>query len=137
MKHRGKAITFSVVVVGLVVLTIAAFAGKDWIREEWWICKLQRVDAKEQALAAGCLGQLGSLRAMPLLFAPVGEIPLWILYAGPDPEDWALSFQASEYRYKSEDQRALWAACLKSLADISLDGSRNVEPVLIQALRDE
>jgi hypothetical protein len=47
-----------------VVLLAAGYAATDWIREEYLIWRLDHGDAS----AAGSLGQVGSLRAVPALF---------------------------------------------------------------------
>ena len=136
MNRRGKFLALSTLTVGLVVLVAAGIVSMDWFCEEWWIHKLQTGGMKEKTRAAERLGELQSVRAMPLLFGVVGEAPQWLLYMHR-PEDWASSSIGKAYWHKSEDQTEHWVACLESLVEIAREGSRSVEPILIQALQDE
>jgi len=50
-----------------VVFVAAGIAAKDWIREEWWLWKLEKGNKEEQEGAARTLGGMRSVRAVPLL----------------------------------------------------------------------
>jgi len=54
-------------VLGLVVIIATGFALKDWIREEWYLYRLTQGDEKAQRAAAERLGEMRSVRAVPLL----------------------------------------------------------------------
>src|SRR2546422_10272745 len=55
MKRRGKAIALTIVALGLAVLIAVGIAAKDWIREEYYLHKLQSEDDKDVRLAAQML----------------------------------------------------------------------------------
>ena len=76
MKHRSRVIALSTVAVGVVVLIAAAVAGKDWIREEWYIHKLEKGNQEEQEAAANWLGQMRCVRSIPVLVRKLTEEPV-------------------------------------------------------------
>jgi HEAT repeat protein len=117
MNRHGKVIAFSTAAVGVVILVAAGFVSKPWFVEQYYIHNLQSTDEGARLRAVGALVDVKSVRAVPQL------IRLLQLEQGGG--------------VSSEDKTAHWAACLNSLADISLNGSRNVEPMLIEALRDD
>jgi hypothetical protein len=64
---RGRLIAISVGILGLALLTIAGFAFRERIREEYWLWRLEREEETGQRLAVKRLGELRSLRAVPRL----------------------------------------------------------------------
>jgi hypothetical protein len=76
MKPRGKHVALSTVAVGLVVLLVAGFAGRDRIREEWYIWRLASPNKAERRASIRGLDELRSARALPYFEAmlkPFGE----------------------------------------------------------------
>lgn len=69
MKRRGKLVALATAAVGMVVLVAAGFAAKDRIREQWYIWRLERGSKEAQVAAAEMLGEMRSVRAVPLLMA--------------------------------------------------------------------
>src|SRR2546422_11035553 len=55
MRRRGRTIALSTLALGLVVLVAAGIGAKDWIREEYYLHKLQSEDDKVVRLAAQML----------------------------------------------------------------------------------
>ena len=51
MNRRSKAIAISTAVIGVVVMVAAGIAGKDRIREEWWIWRVNSSDAADSRTA--------------------------------------------------------------------------------------
>lgn len=69
MHSRSKTIPISTAVLGVAVLIAAGVAGKNRIREEWYIWRLEKGDEQEQMVAAEKLGKLRSVRAASRLVA--------------------------------------------------------------------
>ncbi len=65
VNRRGKSIAISTAVLGVVVLVAAGVAGKERIREEWYLHQLGSADDATRLHAAGALGEMKSIRAVP------------------------------------------------------------------------
>jgi hypothetical protein len=70
---KGKRVAISAAVAGALVLLAAVFALRGWIREEWYLRKLGSGDGEAKRLAAEKLGELKSIRAIPVLAGLVRE----------------------------------------------------------------
>ncbi len=90
-RSRGKVLALSTVGVGVVVMVAAGFAGKDWIREEWYLRRLEWGDMDDQIVAADKLSEMRSVRAIPILVAKLEAEALakvhGFFYKGP-PEQY-------------------------------------------------
>src|SRR4029453_14781949 len=65
---RGKRLAILSAGVAFLILIAAVYAGKDRIREEWYLRKLESWNEEDQRLAAERLGELKSARAVkPLI----------------------------------------------------------------------
>jgi HEAT repeat protein len=126
--------------LGLAVLVGAGIAAKDWIAEEWWLRKLESADQEKQIQAARHLGEIRSVRAIPLLLDlsrfPVNRgVQLWsvsidaLVRIGPPVVPPLIS------RLKMAD----YATRLDAAFTLSLLGpvATNATPALIEALDDE
>src|SRR5437867_2340906 len=67
MNRKSKTFALSTAVLGLVVLVAAGIAAKDTIREQWYLHRLENGAEEEQIVAAEKLGDMRSIRAIPLL----------------------------------------------------------------------
>jgi hypothetical protein len=79
-RSRGKVLALSTVGVGVVVIVAAGFAGKDWIREEWYLRRLEWGDMDDQIVAADKLSEMRSVRAVPILVAKLEAEALAIVH---------------------------------------------------------
>jgi hypothetical protein len=82
MNRRGRIIALWTAAVALVVLAAAGVVGKDRIRKEWYLSRLQSPDWETRSAAAATLGECKSLRAVPRLIElaltepiPIGRPP--------------------------------------------------------------
>jgi len=64
MRPRGRTMT---VITGAAALAVAGIALKDRVREAWWIHELETGDDAAVARAAEVLGEMGSVRSVPVL----------------------------------------------------------------------
>ena len=67
MATKGKRLTYLIISLGLLVLVVAGVALKDRAIEQWYLWKLESEDEEDRKAAAEQLGDMGSLRAIPLL----------------------------------------------------------------------
>jgi len=137
VNRRGKIVAMSTVVVGVVVLVAAGIVGKDRIREEWWIYKLQSGEPDDQVRAAKRLGDLASFRAMPVLFYVLAETSSKIGVSVECSE----SRQAHLCRFSSNAQEEkedteLWEESLRSIFKVARVAPAESKPSLLQAIRD-
>jgi hypothetical protein len=65
--RRGKVVSWSCLVGGVVVLGLCLFAFRERILEEWYIYRLGSDDQAVRLVAAEWLGEKKSLRAVPKL----------------------------------------------------------------------
>jgi HEAT repeat protein len=65
--RRGKALAFWMAVFGLAVLVVAGITFRKRITEEYYLRRLATGDPDDQVAAAERLGELGSVRAVPLI----------------------------------------------------------------------
>ena len=76
MKPRSKkAIVCLVIVASVVVLVAAGFALKRPILEQWFLWKLESDDELERVAASERLGEMRSVRAIPLLIKILRQVP--------------------------------------------------------------
>ena len=64
MKRRGKAITILTMTVGLVVLVAAGIAAMPWLKERYYLRRLDSQDIEEQRAAIEALISTGSEEAL-------------------------------------------------------------------------
>ena len=67
MKRRGQIVALSTAAVGVVVLAVAGIAGKDRIREEWYVWRLEAGSREQKIDAAHTLRRMDLARAIPAL----------------------------------------------------------------------
>ncbi len=67
MTSKGRRLTYLIIPLGLVVLVVAVYAFRGPIREQWYLWELESEDEEEQEFAAEKLGEMGSVRAVPIL----------------------------------------------------------------------
>lgn len=67
MKRRGKVVACSTLAVGLVVVIAAGVGARGRITEQWYLWKLEKGSDDEQVVAAAALGNIRSVRAVPIL----------------------------------------------------------------------
>ncbi len=138
MNRRGKIFALSTAAVGVLVLLAAGIAGKDRIREEWWIHRLQAGNAEEQVYAVMRLEELRSVRAIPHLFRVFGEVTRrWSAPPDVEPEEDAVWHPLHERRTSLGSENSpwdLWNACILALHEIAVEAPPGVEQALLQAL---
>jgi HEAT repeat protein len=111
MQARVRFFAWSAAAVSIVVLVAAGIAGKEWIRDQWYIWKLSSGDQSKREFAAEQLGKIRSVRAVPSL--------------------------AQVLTHESGDKnRRLRQICAGALGEIG-PGASSAVPSLAKALRDD
>jgi hypothetical protein len=65
MNCKGKHVALATAAVAVLLSIVAAFAAKDWIREQWWLHQLRYGESqKDIEEAAQQLGEFGSIDAL-------------------------------------------------------------------------
>ena len=131
MTRTGKRLTYLTITLGIVVLLIAGCAFKDKAMEPWYLLKLESDDEAIRVAAAEKLGEMKSLKAVPLLVGLLRELPEPKL--GRD-----LYFLITEVgerirvvEMKDDYWEQLWLG--KALVEIGVQGV----PLLLECFRDE
>jgi HEAT repeat protein len=84
MTRRSEIIVYRVIATASIILVCyLGYLGQPYLREQWWIHRLQSTDPEERQLAATRLGELRSVAAVPILVRylvqgdnPIGGAPV-------------------------------------------------------------
>ena len=93
---RGKRVAFTTAALGVLVLLGAGIAARTWLLEEWYLHQLAAGGQAEKMAAAKRLGELKSLRAVPILIDTLAKA------ATEDEEDKELLTFLNEDTYLAE-----------------------------------
>ncbi len=113
MATRGKIVALSTVAVGVVVLIVAAIVGKEWIREEWYLWRLDKGGEQDQMLATQKLGEMRSARAVKPLMAKLKQVAVARRRLCTGDKDAIEDLLGELEEKESEDDRSFAAALIK------------------------
>ena len=84
MANRDKKTAFWAMTLGVVVLVAVGVTSKSWVRETWYLHKLEHGDEEARKAVAEKLGELGSVRAIPGLFEALKDAEFPSVHSGTD-----------------------------------------------------
>ena len=137
-KLRGKRATLCLLCLTLIPLTAVVLAGRDYLRDSWWIWTLKSADRTTRNLMAEQLAERKCLRAVPEIMSLIGEDHTESIQVRTflDFTTWGYSVS----RYATPLVLAVWNMGKEALPAIE-DSAREMESDtriqrILQALRD-
>ena len=134
-RDRRKLLATAISLLGVTAIGAAFWASRDWLREEWWIHKLQTEEVEERTRAAMRLGEIQSSRAVPHLLGVLGEFSkkgeIELRLADENVATLSFGFPAKC------DERTINLCVVCMQAVFGMTRSPGLESSLVEALRDE
>jgi hypothetical protein len=116
---RAKCLVNSIICIGGTLSVAAVISSKDLIIEQWWLYRLRSDNPDEVQIAATRLGEIGSVRAVPVLVQCYIE---WSRSFVQSPDDFLDGIELTDERISFESRiSASWSLFVR---DDHQNGSR-------------